>query len=200
MVSSDSVFTGPWVFHDEESACVCNSREARTIRRAEKAAGQHCPGALIARTNVFGWSHSDGWIERTVADLETGDSGPFDYQRHATPILATDFAEILERAWAANLEGVFHIAGTERINPNLFVRKLAEEFGLHAPEPVNGNRLVERPVGYGCGETSLHTTRIRNALGIPLPTATDGLIRLREQKLNEFSDSLKMPSELVRAA
>jgi len=200
LVSSDAVFTGPWIFHDEESACVCISPQARATRRAEKLAAQQCPGALVVRTNVFGFSHGDGWIERTIAELETGDSGPFDFQRHATPILASDFAEILDRAWRAHLEGVYHISGTERINPNQFIRKLADEFGLPSPEPVDGNRLLDCPRGWGCGETSLHTTRIRKALGIPMPTATDGLIRLREQKLNGFGDSLKMPMVLEPAA
>lgn len=200
LVSTDAVFTGPWIFHDEDSACVGNSPQARAARRSEKLAARQCPGALIVRTNVFGFSHGYGWIERTVDGLETETSGPFDFQRHATPILATDFAEILDRAWDARLDGVYHISGTERINPNQFVHKLAGEFGLPSPEPVNGNRLLDRPTGYGCGETSLHTTRIRKALGIPMPTATDGLIRLREQKLNGFGDSLKMPLALEPAA
>lgn len=200
LVSSDAVFTGPWIFHDEDSACVCSSPQARAARRAEKLAARQCPGALIVRTNVFGWSHGYGWVERTVDRLETETSGPFDFQRHATPILATDFAGILDRCWQMHLDGVYHVAGTERINPNQFVRKLADEFGLPSPEPVDGNRLMDRPAGYGRGETSLHTTRIRKALGIPMPTASDGLIRLREQKLNGFGDSLKMPMVLEPAA
>ena len=200
LVSTDAVFTGPWVYHDEESSCVCETRHARAARRIEKICAQQAPGALIARTNAIGWSTGDGWLERLVDDLETGMAGPFDYQRHATPILATDFAEILEQAWDAQLDGVYHIAGAERINPNQFVRKFADEFGLPTPIPVDGNALVERPIGYGCGETSLHSTRIRHALGIGLPTITDALERLREQMHDGTRDALKGALELQRAA
>jgi len=40
--------------------------------------------------------------------------------RHSTPILATDFAEILERAYQQKLRGTYHLAGAERINPFRF--------------------------------------------------------------------------------
>jgi len=200
VISSDAVFTGPWIFHDENSTCRCESRPARCVGRIEKSAARQCPGALIVRTHVFGWSHDEGMIERIVAQLDAGNAGPFDYQRHATPILATDFAEVLEQAWDVGLDGTYHIAGAERINPNRFVRRLAEEFGLPSPHPVDGNRLLERPVGYGCGETSLHSMRLRRALGIAMPSIGEGLLRLREQRHNGFADALKSPVLLERAA
>ena len=200
VISSDAVFTGPWIFHDEESSCVCNSVQARAVRRAEKICAQRCPGALIVRTNVFGWNYNNGWIENTLAALESANAGPFDFQRHATPILATDLAGILQKAWASRLDGTYHIAGAERINPNQFVRRLAEEFHLNAPTPVDGNRLLQRPTGYGCGETSLHSTRIRKALDIAVPAVNDGLQRLREQKLNGYSEMLKQTAALENAA
>lgn len=200
LVSTDAVFTGPWVFHDEDSNCKCQTRHGRAARRIENLCAQQAPEALIVRTNVFGWSYTNGWIERLVAELELGHAGPFDFHRHATPILATDFAEILEKAWEANLDGVYHIAGAERINPNQFIQKLADEFGLPAPIPVDGNKVIERPAEYGCGESSLHTTRIRKALEIGMPTIGDGLQRLREQMHDGFCDGLKTPAEMQQAA
>lgn len=191
LISTDAVFTGPWLFHNEESNCRCDSAPARRIRQIEKIAQKNCPDGLIVRTHVFGWSHGNGWIERTLIDLDAGIAGPFDFQSHATPILATDFVEVLCQAWAAGLEGLYHIAGAERLNPNQFAHRLAAEFGLPAPQPVNGNSLTERPVGFGCGELSLHTTRIRKALDISMPTLSDGLERLREQRHNGYCDRLK---------
>lgn len=200
LISSDAVFTGPWVFHDEDSNCHCRSAEARAARRAETTCARQCPGALIVRTNAFGWSHTYGWLEQLADGLEAGDAGPFDFQRHATPILATDLADILARAWAADLEGTYHIAGATRINPNQFAQRLAEEFGLPAPHPVDGNRLRQRPVGYGCGETSLHTTRVRKALDVATPDVDAGLHRLREQKRDGYCERLKSCGVLEHAA
>lgn len=200
VISSDAVFTGPWVFHDEDSNCLCDSAPARALRRVEKTCAQLCPETLVVRTNVVGWSYAHGWIEQLVDDLENETAGPFDYQRHATPILATDLADILESVWQAGLSGVYHIAGAERINPNRFAHRLAQEFGLPKPMPVDGNRLTERPTGFGCGESSLHTTQIRKALGVAMPTISDCLLRLRDQKQNGYSESLKNSGVLEKVA
>lgn len=200
VISTDGVFTGPWVYHEEDSTCHCDSRAARSARRIEKAAAVRCPDALIVRTNAFGWSHADGWIERTLAALEDGTAGPFDFLRHATPILATHFAEILAASWGAKLGGIYHICGAERTNPNQFVIRLADEFGLQAPRAVNGNQTLDRPRGFGCGESALHTTKIRKALGIAMPTIADALQRLREQKRDGYADTLKTPAPLEKVA
>lgn len=191
LISSDMIFTGPWLFHTEESNCLCESSEARRIRQIEKACLRNCPDSLIIRTHVFGWSSNSGWLENTLDDLDSENAGPYDFHRHASPILATDFVEILEKAWQTNLQGIFHIAGAERVNPNQFVTRLAAEFGLPAPHPVNGNTLSERPVGFGCGESSLHTTKIRKALDVSMPTLSESLQRLREQRHNGYCDKLK---------
>jgi len=200
LISTDAVFTGPWIFHTEESNCLCPSPSARRIRSLEKACRKICPQGLFIRTHVFGWSSRDGWIERTLNDLDTGIAGPFDYQRHATPILATDFVETLEQAWQAELEGVYHVGGGERLNPNQFAVRLADEFGLPRPLPVNGNSLPIRPTGFGRGETSLHSTRIRKALGLAPPTLADALQRLREQRHNGYCDHLKSAAACEKVA
>lgn len=201
LLSTDAVFTGPWLFHDEDSNCQCRTTIARRIRRVEKQCQQRCPDSLVIRTHLFGWSpEQDGFLEQTVDDLEAGIAGPFDFQSHATPILVTDFAEILRQVWNADLQGVYHIAGGERMNKNQFVHRLAAEFGLPAPNPVDGNCLQECSTGYGCGETSLHTIKLRRELDIAMPSFAEGLQRLREQCHNGYCDRLKTTAPLERAA
>ena len=124
------------------------------------------------RTNAYGWSPESAgrcWISETLADLKSHSAGPFDHLRYATPILTTDLTEILEQAWQNNLHGIYHVTGAERVNPNQFVEHLANEFGLPVPQPVNGNALSGRPTGFGRGETSLHTSKIRKDLNIAMP-------------------------------
>lgn len=193
LISSDALFTGPWMFHKEDSSCRCTSEQAGVVASIEQAVLQHCPDALIVRTNAYGWTPpaaGTGWIEQTLSRLEDGTAGPYDFQRYATPILATDLAAILEHAWHENLSGVYHVAGAERVNPNQFVVRLADEFDLPGPLPVDGNAIVERPQGFGRGETSLHTRKIRGALSLAMPTLADGLSRLRGQTLNGFCEKL----------
>ena len=200
-ISSDAVLTGPWMFHDENSTCFCQSEQARTIRTTEKQVRQLCPGALVVRTNAYGWSPASGntgWIERTLLALETGDAGPYDCYRHATPILAGDLAEILERAVQARLSGLYHVAGAERTNPASFVQRLAEQFGLPCPRSSTPGTLSERPTGFGCGETSLQTRRVRKALGIAMPTLAEGLARLQQQHASGYRDLFESSAPTVR--
>ncbi|HUG92569.1 MAG TPA: sugar nucleotide-binding protein, partial [Planctomycetaceae bacterium] len=192
-ISSDAVFTGPWMFHPESSRSLCDSRQARVLRGIEAAALAEHASALVVRTHVFGWmpdACGPGWIERELAGLEDGTARGQDPFRHATPMLATDFATVLEQAWQENLSGVFHIAGSERISPAGFLARIAQEFDLPVPAIGRPESLVERPQGFGCGETSLRTGSIRRAMGVSLPSLTDGVRRLREQYENGYRDRL----------
>ncbi len=188
------------MFHTEESDGFCSSAAARTIRKIEEDTWQLCPDALIVRTNAFGWSPNaadPGWIESTLEALQQGGAGPYDFLRHATPILATDLAAILVQAWFAELKGEYHIAGAERINPERFVERLADEFDLPAPSSPSFDSLGELPSGFGRGESSLHTGKIRRALDIAMPTIAEGLQKLHEQQHNGSRDRLSAPAVAV---
>jgi dTDP-4-dehydrorhamnose reductase len=194
LVSSDSIFCGPWMFHTETSSSYCKNPEANALRALESEMLAACPGGLIARTHAYGWSAPSeglGWIESIVSSLDSGQPGSFDCGPYATPILATDLADVLHRAWEAELSGVYHIAGAERTNPYRFVKVLAGVFDLAAPsglaaDPADaaGSRIVQ-------GETSLHTRKIRHALGLPMPLVIEGLQRLRDQRTTGFDRRLQ---------
>lgn len=191
-ISSDAVFTGPWMFHSEGCSGYCPSEKATMIRNAEQVALRNCPNSLVIRTNCYGWSPASraGWIENTLAALADGKHVSFDGVRHSSPILATDLAEILLRAFRAELAGTFHIAGAERISPARFVDLLADTFDLPAPRHDSATSLVERPTGFGRGETSLQTRKIRSALGVSLPLVHAGIARLRTQQVSGYCDLL----------
>jgi dTDP-4-dehydrorhamnose reductase len=192
MISSDAAFTGPWIFHDEESLAVCRSPEAGRIRDAEKRVREACPAALIVRTNAFGWSPSGsaGWVESLLHRIESRRNVDCDCVHHATPILATDLADIIERAWQEGLSGVFHIAGAERLSPLQFAQRLADQFDLPWLNVRREQSLTERPEGFGAGETSLQTKKIRKALCVAMPMLSEGLARLQAQQVNGFRDRL----------
>jgi len=189
LISSDAVFTGPWMFHSETCQSHCPSPQARSLRSLEVGVLQLCPEALIVRTHAYGWNpvaESAGWIEGIVAALESDRPGIFDCVPHATPILATDLAEMLPPAWAAGLSGLFHIAGAERVNPHRFVCALARIFDL-APPRASVLAPVEAPnAAFGQGETSLRTHAFHRAVGGPMPMLSEGLQRLFEQKNGGF--------------
>ena len=191
-ISSDAIFTGPWMFHEEDCQGLCESEQAELIRAIEREVSL-CDNTLIIRTNVFGWTPATfgaGEIENLVQTLEAGTYSNPDCYRHATPLLATDLAAIIEHAYQERLTGIFHVAGGERISPVEFAQRLAATFGLTVPVLPRVNVLNERTTGFANGETSLHTRKIRRALSISMPMLDDGLQRLFDQQHNGFLNRL----------
>lgn len=200
-LSSDAVFTGPWLFHSEDSQHHCQSLEAGRLRTMEELVQRVIPDALIVRTNAYGWSSDgNGWIESMLGDLDDGEATA-DPIRHATPILATDLAEILARAHEEELTGSLHVAGSERISHEAFVRMLADQFGLSMPTAEPAGILAGPATGFGRGETSLRTSRAKNVLNMAMPMIADGLTRLHAQSIDGFRDRIESPAdELHRVA
>lgn len=199
-ISSDAVFTGPWMFHTEQSTCYCTSVPALTVRSIERTVAEKYPSALIIRTNAYGWSPETaggGWIEQLVASLESGSCGGLDCLRHATPILASDLGPIIEQAQREKLTGLIHVAGAERTNPVRFAECLAEIFELRKPIVRAVSAPDSRTHAYGAGETSLQSPRVRKTLKLGLPMLSEGLKRLREQQANGYCERLKMAPEPV---
>jgi dTDP-4-dehydrorhamnose reductase len=194
-LSSDAVFTGPWLFHREQGSCYCNSHGARLLRTAESLVAEACPKALIVRSHVFGWSpqgpQGDA-LETMLESLRAGESVARDYFRHATPILATDLANLLPACWAANLEGLFHIAGAERVNPFRFACLVADEFrvAMSCIEPLEVS--IDARKAFGGGETSLQTRKVRKLVDLSVPLLREGLARLREQMESGYRDRFQV--------
>ena len=193
LISSDAIFTGPWMFHEEGSLALCDSAEAKSIRATEDRVREACPQSLIIRTNAFGWSPigaANGWLESVLTALEDNRSLDLDPISHATPILASDLADYLEAALDDELTGTFHIAGAERVSPHQFARQLALAFEFSAPESRTVRELSARPTGFGRGETSLQTRRFRNEYDCTMPLLSEGIARLLEQHRSGYRDRL----------
>lgn len=200
MISSDAVFTGPWIFHEEDSTSLCGSAGAARIRAGEEAAVAACPEALILRTNAFGWSPTGhGWLESILQTIELRRTVDQDPIRHSAPILATDLADIVERALSEDLSGIFHVAGAERVSPHQFAQRLADQFDLPWLAVRREAAIVERAEGFGAAECSLQTKKIRKALCVAMPMLSEGLDRLSAQRFNGHRD-LMLHNETSAAA
>ena len=193
VISSDAIFRGPWMFHDEHSDSFCTSAPARAIRRCEAVLAKRCPSTLIVRTNAYGWSPfggEGGWFEGLIADLESETPVSADFMRHSTPIPATCLAGLLVATWETEATGVLHIAGSERVSPLMFVERMAFEFGLPAPRFRHATRNRTGEIVFGRSETSLRTVAVRKLLSLPLPNVVEGLMLLNEQQENGFRSGL----------
>jgi dTDP-4-dehydrorhamnose reductase len=181
-VSSDAVFAGPKMFHEESEPTSSPHPAAGLIARYEEVliAGD----ALVARTHVYGWAPAGvepGLVERIAQSLMDAAAPPVDGWRYATPILATDLAEFLLRAAERNLAGLYHLSGAERTNPFRLANELAAILGR--PMPRNLHVHLAPPADNGwLLETSLDSRRARRALGMPLPMLREGLQRFSQQQ------------------
>ncbi|MCA8995526.1 MAG: sugar nucleotide-binding protein [Planctomycetaceae bacterium] len=188
MVSSDAVFSGPWMFHDEQSPGFSQSYQAQVIRAAEDQVTRTCTNSLVLRTNVFGWSPQgeSGWLETMLSEISARRVVEQDYIRHATPMLATDLAEIIDRACQENLTGTYHVGGAERISPLTLAQRLADTFDLPWLSLRKEAALTETPQGFGASECSLQTKAIRKELCVAMPLLSESLERLKEQSDNGY--------------
>ena len=208
LISTDAVFHGPRLFHRETFPKALDRPAAIAAIEAEKAIT--ADGALIVRTHVFGWSHTaTSFAERLWASLTEERPVAPSGTRYATPILASDLAELLWRAFRKKLSGVYHAGGAERASMWQFATQLAATCGtsmkvLQLTATMRGADLAMQGQ-LRCGqETSLDSRKLQRAVEMPLPLLRDGIDQFVEQSHNGYRERLRnalaMPNITTAAA
>lgn len=192
VVSTDAVFAGPRLFHNENDAVHSLGPFAQAALQVENALGP--TEGLIVRTHAYGWGpvgSETSFACRVWQSLTEGTSCTWDPHRHATPILATDLAELLWLAYRRGLRGVRHVAGAERTSEYRFAGELATVLGLtNRPVPADEG---SSEMGFS-RETSLDARLAARELGRPMPWLWDGLERFAEQAVNGFRSRFRVSS------
>lgn len=200
VLSSDAVFAGPRMFHEEASECTATSRWAATVRALEQQLTAR--DTLVVRTHAYGWSpvsERAGFAERIWRGLKADTLTGVDGRRHATPILATDLAELLWRAHEVRLAGLCHLAGAERTSPYHFAYALAAACNLNLPDVSAAPGM---PVGdqLALEETSLSSRRARRAMERATPLLRPGLERFAAQRHNGWLDRYTVVGPVAKLA
>lgn len=205
-VSSDSASSGPFLFRRDTGHLSLNQTLIVT-RGIEKAAIEG--DVLIARTHLFGWSPAiDSWAEHIWTAVSEGRPIQASGTRYATPILASDFAELLWKSLAKGLQSAWNLAGAERASMWEFAMAVANVLGLPMRtirlEPNStANDFVPNQVRFS-QETSLDSRRIQSVLQAPLPRLQEGIARFVEQATSGYRDrivaSLAAPALVASAA
>ncbi len=196
ILSSDVVFAGPRMFHEENSSAGSPSPRAMHVRNMERALEP--TGALVVRTHAYGWgvvAATSCFAEQVFDALTSRTAVAADGRRHATPILATDLAALLLRAYELRLHGLYHMAGAERTSPFRFVMQLAAALGLQGPSGFHEPPPTTPPEWHE--ETSLNSKRARRLLEMATPMLRDGLHRFAEQAHNGWRDRLHSAGALA---
>ena len=196
-ISSDGIFSGPWLYHDEKSDAFATTTVAKALATLEDEVREAHTDALIVRTNCFGWSpDGDQLVESILSQIESG-ARQFPYRHHATIIHAAELAELITRAWSGAVTGILHIGGGQRTNQNQLAQSLAAEFGLQLNHsPCGPVRELSRPAI----ESSFRCERLKSVLGGSLPDLTQSVTRLREEHESVFIRRFQQRTVAARVA
>jgi dTDP-4-dehydrorhamnose reductase len=180
-ISTDSVFDGATGgYREVDTPCPLNVY-ARAKLAGERAVLEEHPGALVVRTNIYGWNLRPklSLAEWVLQRLESAQEVPGFSDVSFCPILVNDLGNVLRSMMKLGLSGVYHVSGGEAIDKYEFAVAVAQTFG-HDPARVLRSRLSDsaltaaRPLN-----TSLNVDKAAEALGAPLPGVREGLQRFR---------------------
>jgi dTDP-4-dehydrorhamnose reductase len=199
LISADSIFDGPSIFHDESEAPSLNpgSQQLHAVEQAALRVADRVR-VLIARTNSIGWSRNGGsFAERLWQSLEEGRPVAVDGTSYATPILATDAADLLLRCCRSQLKGAVHVAGAERTSAYRFAQELASMAGFD--RRLVQSRMDSTASGDGvialARERSLASRVVRRELGVALPLLRETVGKFIQQATGGWRDQLRDTSD-----
>jgi dTDP-4-dehydrorhamnose reductase len=183
-ISTDHLFDGRDAMRSEEDPPRPLNAYARSKLEGERLVAALCPGALIVRTNFFGWGHagrksfSDWILEalRAGRPLRMFDDAFF------TPISAAALARAVHRLLAAGARGVLNVCGDERLSKHEFGMRLARRYALPTDlieRASSGSAALAAPRP---ADLSLSNAAAVRLLGGPLGAVEEHLAELQTQE------------------
>ena len=168
-ISSDAVFDGPWVFHDDDSSAFSASRCSRQLQSLE-ACVLKVPQNLVIRTNALS-DVPGAWLDQLTQSFRQQTAQHLNARQFATPLAASRLALLLDHILMTAASGVVHVAGAERLSPWLFGQELARvsSASFQSVLPLNGQQPCER---------SLRCTRARREFRLRMPTLSQTITEL----------------------
>lgn len=182
-ISTDHLFSGTRSFYTEADTPEPVNAYGRAKLLAEQAVAAASPGALIVRTNFFGWGHQyrQSFSDWVYYRLMAGEEITMFDDVFITPILADVVATTAHQLLDAGERGIWNISGDDRVSKFEFGVRLAEAFGLSSviikrARITRSNLSAKRP-----RDMSLSNARVRQRLRAPLGTVAGYFALLQQQ-------------------
>lgn len=179
-VSTDYVFDGNNGRYKETDTLNPISSYAKTKYEGELIV-RELPNHLICRTSVLYGNHPrPNFVIWVINELRKGNRINVVKDQYNSPTLADDLADMIIELVNTDQTGVFHTAGSERINRLDFVKKITEVFDLDYSlvNPVNTkdlNWIAHRPT-----DSSLDVSKV-SKYKKPL-NIVEGLTKMRDSQ------------------
>jgi dTDP-4-dehydrorhamnose reductase len=192
-ISTDAVFDGESEANHENQTPQPINVYGESKLEGERAVSEEHPGALIVRTNFFGWNAQDknSLAEYFLQSLENGESCKGFSDVKVKAILVNDLCKILLKMIESDLAGIFHVVAGNCMSKYEFGVGLAREFEL-AGELIEAVGVAD--IGLSAKRPKnlcLSTTKLVQVLQIGLPTIEDGLRRFKSLRESGYPDRLK---------
>ena len=185
-ISTDSIFDGKKGMYTEKDIPNPHTAYAKTKLAGEEIVKRRLSNSIIARTVFYGWSlHSKKslaeWIITTLKEkkrLKLWADAFF------TPILVNNLAEVLLTMYRQDLNGTYHVGGSERCSKYVFGLGLARVFKLDSNliEPSSISETgsgISRPK-----DPSLDSTKVSRELATKLLDIRQGITLFKELEIH----------------
>ena len=181
-ISTDYVFDGKRGDYVETDPPNPINAYGETKLLGEEAVRLSCSRSFVIRTSIFGFNiqPKTGLLEFVKDSLARAESITRFSDQFSTPIYTGDIGRVILALLDRGATGLFHIGGGEKISRYDFAVKVAETFSLpqekiRAVPFKHMERLAQRP-----RDSSLCSDKIESHLRIKLPSAKEGLQRLKQ--------------------
>lgn len=194
-ISTDAVFDGDRGSYREEDPTSPVNAYARSKLEGERVALEEGTGALVVRTNIYGWNarRKRSLAEWVLAGLERGDTVRGFSDIRFSPVLVNDLADVLADLIARGCGGVFHAGAHDACSKLDFARLIAGVFGFDAASVRPAQSTEVAFVAPRPRDTSLDVGLVEQTLGRPMPTVADGVRRFRRFRDEGFVARLRAP-------
>lgn len=196
-ISTDHLFSGERPLSTEADTPAPINAYARTKLEGERRVAAAYPGALIVRTNFFGWGPAGyGPGRQSISDwilsaLRAGKPLDMFTDVFFSPLLASRLAHAVQALAEAGTTGVVNVTGDERASKHQFALRLAAAFGLSATGIRESRFSTARLAAPRPRDMSLSNALARRLLGRPLGALDEQFTELRAQERAGLSTELQ---------
>jgi dTDP-4-dehydrorhamnose reductase len=187
-LSTDAVFDGKKGNYAESDPINPINTYAKTKAKGEELVQAANPDAILARINFYGWSLSGqrSLCEFHYNNLKSGHRYSGFHDLYYSPMMVADLVDTILEMVEKQLHGIYHVSVAQQLSKYDFGVLLAEKFGfdpslIESKSWKDFNFKAERSENL-----TMDVSKLRKALGHPLPTIDDGLSKLKEQLENGY--------------
>lgn len=180
-VSTDFVFDGKKGLYDEDDKTNPLGYYALTKLQGEEAIQNSNLNYAITRVSVlYGWHRRPNFVTWVINELKSENEINVVTDQYNSPTFADNAAEAIIKIFKKNKEGIYHIAGGERISRFDFAKDIAEVFDLdkNLINPVKSSKFVQkakRPM-----DSSLSVEKAMKDLNIKMLNTLEGLNEMKK--------------------